>query len=221
MAEAQTIIFDMDGTLLDTERYYRRYWKEAAHDCGYEMTDEQALSMRSLGRPFAAERIQEFYGTVEAYQQIRNRRMELMNAKLEQDGIPLKPYADETLKELKRRGHRLVIATATDLQRTEFYLKETGLFSYFTQIVCATMVEQGKPAPDIYLYACQELGVEPRKAYAVEDSPNGVLSAYQAGCKVIMIPDQTRPEKELKRMLFRCVDSLKELLTLEALIGNC
>lgn len=220
MAEKQTIIFDMDGTLLDTERYYRRYWKEAAYDCGYEMTDEQALAMRSMGRPFAARKIKEYYGTEAAYQQIRNRRMELMSAKLRQDGIPLKPFVKEVLTELKRRGHRLVIATATDPQRTEQYLKEAGLYSYFTRIICATMVERGKPAPDIYLYACRELGIEPQKAFAVEDSPNGVLSAYQAGCRVIMIPDQTRPEAEQRRLLYRCVNTLEELLTLEELNGR-
>lgn len=208
----ETILFDMDGTLLDTEKYYRRFWKQAAADCGFSMTDEQALSMRSLGRPFAVEQIQEYFGPEADYTQIRNRRMELMNAVLEQEGIPLKPFAKEVLEELNRRGCCLAVATATDLQRTEAYLKETGLFSYFHHIICATMVKRGKPAPDIYLYACQVLGVRPEEAYAIEDSPNGVRSACQAGCRVIMIPDQTPPDEELRKLLFGTVDNLKELL---------
>lgn len=210
--EDKTILFDMDGTLLDTEKYYRRFWKQAAADCGFFMTDEQALSMRSLGRPFAVEQIREYFGLEADYTRIRSRRMELMNAALEQEGIPLKPFAKEVLEALNNRGYCLAVATATDLQRTEAYLKETGLFSYFRHIICAAMVERGKPAPDIYLYACQVLGVRPEETYAIEDSPNGVQSACQAGCKVIMIPDQTPPDEELRKKLFGVADNLKELL---------
>ena len=78
------------------------------------------------------------------------------------------------------------------------------------------MVEKGKPAPDIYSYACKELGLPPDRTFAVEDSPNGVTSAYRAGCKVIMIPDLTQPDSELEKLLYKKLDSLiqiKELLS--------
>ena len=58
------------------------------------------------------------------------------------------------------------------------------------------MVAEGKPSPDIYLYACKQLGLAPEECMAVEDSPNGVMSAYRAGCKGVMGPDQTRPDEK-------------------------
>ena len=73
------------------------------------------------------------------------------------------------------------------------------------------MVKEGKPSPDIYLYACEQLGRKPQECIAVEDSPNGVLSAYRAGCKVVMVPDQTLPDEELRGKLFACVETLPEI----------
>ena len=71
--------------------------------------------------------------------------------------------------------------TATELETTERYLRQTKLLPYFDRMISASMVERGKPAPDIYLYACESLGLAPGDCIAVEDSPNGVLSAWQAG----------------------------------------
>ncbi len=211
---AETIFFDLDGTILDTEKHYRKCWVEAANSLGYPMTDEQALSLRSLGRPFAIDRINGFFDDTEAYTKIRARRMELMKETLEKNGIELKPYAIETLSELNKRGHSLVIVTATDLERTKQYLGSLGLLDFFDKIVCATMVEKGKPAPDVYLYAAKQVGKNPSDTYAVEDSPNGVMSAHSAGCKTIMIPDQTLPDDELKSVLYKEFSSLKDLLTI-------
>lgn len=206
-----TVIFDMDGTLIDTEKYYRIFWPKALACFGYQMTDEQALSMRSLGRPFAPAHLKEMFGEDLDYYAVRNKRKELMEACLDKEGISLKPGAMELLTWLKKHHIRAAIATATDMERTTKYLTGLGLLPYFDEIISATMVREGKPSPDIYLYACEQLNRHPKDCIAVEDSPNGVLSAYRAGCKVVMVPDQTQPDEALKKMLYACVDGLTEL----------
>ncbi len=209
--EIDTYLFDMDGTLIDTEKYYRIFWPKALAEFGFQMTDEQALSMRSLGRPFAPARLKEMFGEELDYYAVRNCRKAMMEECLDKNGIELKPGALELLKSLKQRGCRVAVATATDEERTEKYLQKLGIRQYFDKIICATMVKEGKPSPDIYLYACEQMERKPEECIAVEDSPNGVLSAYRAGCKVVMVPDQTQPDEELMGLLYAKVDSLEEL----------
>lgn len=206
-----TIIFDMDGTLIDTEKYYRIFWKEALANFGYNMSDEQALSMRSLGRPFAPIHLKEMFGEDIDYYAVRDCRKKLMEECIEQKGIVPKPGALELLSWLKQRGITTAVATATDMDRTKKYLEMTGILEYMDSVVSATMVKEGKPSPDIYLYACEQLGVSPKDTFAVEDSPNGVLSAYRAGCNVIMVPDQTEPDEELIKCLYSKVSVLTDI----------
>ncbi len=206
-----TIIFDMDGTLIDTEKYFRACWPKALAAFGYEMSDEQALSMRSLGRPFAPAHLKEMFGESIDYTQVREKRKELVEACIQEQGIQLKPGVIELLQWLKENHIRAAIATATDMERTNRYLKMLGIHEYFDQLISATMVAEGKPSPDIYLYACEQLGRKPQECIAVEDSPNGVLSAYRAGCKVVMVPDQTAPDEELQSKLFACVETLTDI----------
>ena len=204
----QAVIFDMDGTLIDTEKYYRVFWPKALAEFGYHMTDEQALLMRSLGRPFAPKQLKEWFGESLDYYAVRDRRKEMMEECLDREGIRCKPGALELIKRLKAAGITTAIATATDLQRTAKYMKLTGLEGYFDRLISATQVAEGKPSPDIYLFACKELGLKPEECLAVEDSPNGVMSAYRAGCKVVMVPDQTKPDQELLQCLYATADRL-------------
>ena len=207
----RAVIFDMDGTLIDTEKYYRIFWPKALAEFGYHMTDEQALSMRSLGRPFAPARLRQWFGEELDYDAVRQRRKDMMEECLDREGIRRKPGALELVQRLKADGITTAVATATDPERTAKYLRLTGLEGYFDRLISATQVKEGKPSPDIYLYACELLGLEPEECLAVEDSPNGVLSAYRAGCKVVMVPDQTEADEETKKYLYAVAENMDEV----------
>ena len=125
--------------------------------------------------------------------------------------VDIKPGAVEILTYLKDKNIHRAVATASDLERTTRYLKQFGLYEYFDKIVCAPMVEHGKPAPDVYEYACSQIGLAPEECMAVEDSPNGIKSACAAGCKVVMVPDLTQPDEEIKDILYACVPTLMDL----------
>ncbi len=196
------VIFDLDGTLIDTEKLYRKYWPMALADYGYELSDERALMLRSLGRPFAPAQFKEWYGEDFDYNLVRKRRKEYVEGYIEKNGVELRPGVKEILEYLRDKKITVAIATATDYERTDKYLNMTGIREYFEHIICATMVEHGKPAPDIYEYACSKLNADPSDCFAVEDAPNGVKSAHAAGLKVIFVADQAPADDSIKDMLY-------------------
>lgn len=210
----KAVIFDMDGVLIDTEKWLNIYWRKAAAEAGYEMKQEHVLAIRSLAGKYAAPYLQGIFGGSFPYWTIRERRKELMKEHIAKHGIDKKPGVDEILDYLKAHGILTAVATATDPVRTKDYLTKIGIYEKFDRIVCATMVENGKPKPDIYLYACEQIGSAPKECIAVEDSPNGVRAAVDAGIRTIMVPDLTKPDAKTAEIITAKADSLFDIILL-------
>ena len=188
------ILFDMDGLILDTEKLYCRFWQEAARILGYPMTMEQALGMRSLNRHAGEAKLKSYFGEGISYTEVREKRIELMDAFVEKEGVTTKPGIWELLAFLQEKQIK--------------YLSSVHLENEFDAIVSGYMVEHGKPEPDIYVYAARQLGLEPENCIVLEDSPAGILAAYRAGCMPVMIPDLDEPDEETRKLLFAQAESL-------------
>lgn len=186
----QGVLFDMDGVILDTEKLYSRFWQEAANALGYPMTREQALQMRSLNREAGREKLQSFFGPEISYSQVRQERIRRMEAYIAVHGVEAKPGIHILLDALEAKRIPSAVATSSPMERTERYLGQLGLLHRFTKICSGYQVPRGKPAPDIYLFAAESLGLPPESCLALEDSPAGILSANRAGCMSVLIPDQ-------------------------------
>lgn len=201
-------IFDMDGLMLDTEKLLVRFWKESAEEYGYNMTDENVFEIRSLSRKYSIPLLKGIFGEDFPFNEVRSRRITLMNDYIDKYGFEMKKGLFELLDYLENNNYRIAVATATDRERAESYLKKIGAYRYFDAVICGDMVKNGKPEPDIYLTASGELGLPAEECVAFEDSPNGIKSAYSAGCKVIMIPDLTQPDDNIKPLLSGVYESL-------------
>ena len=191
----------MDGVLFDTERIYMECWREAAEPTGLKNVDE--ISKACIGRTLQGTK--EVFEAAKAEQGIDISFEELhedcsrrFKEKEERDGLPEKPGVHEILEYLKKQGIPVALASSTRKAAVMEHLDRAGITSYFQKIICGDMVEHGKPAPDIYLKA-------------LEDSFNGIRSAYAAGLYTVMVPDQLPPTEEILALVDKKCDSLTEL----------
>ena len=208
------VLFDMDGLVLDTEKLYCRFWAEAGRHCGFPMTMDHALAMRSLGMDLGEEKLQSFFGPDAHYTTIRQKRIELMDAYIAEHGIDVKPGIYELLDALDARGIPAAITSSSSQELIREHLQIHNLYHRFTKICSARDVANGKPAPDIYLLGAASLDLKPEECLALEDSPTGILAAYRAGCMAVMVPDLDQPDSDTEKLLFAKADSLSDVIGL-------
>ena len=104
----------------------------------------------------------------------------------------------------------MALASSTRREVVLQELTDAGIIDYFDEVICGDMVTRSKPAPDIFLRACEETGVSPDRAYAIEDSYNGIRSAAAGGLRPIMVPDLMPPTEEMRRLSEAVLKDLHE-----------
>ena len=206
------VLFDMDGLVLDSERLYTRFWREAAHFLGYPMTAEQSLGMRSLGKALGQPYLESLFGPGVDYTVMREKRIELMDAYVEAHGIAPKPGIYELMDFLNEQQIPAAITSSSPMEYIEKHLEKANLLHRFQALCSGHNVPNGKPAPDIYLLGAEKLGLDPKNCLALEDSPTGIRAGYAAGCLPVMIPDLDQPGEETKELLFAKADSLTDIM---------
>ena len=210
------LIFDLDGTLADTEGLYQRFWLEAANSLGYPMQRRHTLMIRSMAASVAGPLMRREVCPDFDYEAVRDRRRVIMAEWIDAHGVQPKPGAPEILRYAAEHGIPAALATTTPQERVHRVLGLLGLEGMFAAIVSGDMIEHGKPAPDIYLLAAKRLGVAPEDAVGVEDSPTGVRACHAAGLYTVLIPDQDEPDAETAALCDAVLPSLfalRELLT--------
>jgi len=199
------VLFDMDGTMFDTEPVSERCWKKAATDFGYEISDELMNSLFGKNLLSIKQMIRQALEIDEEVERITERRYEYYRKFLLEDEIPKKEGLMEILEYLKEHSIPAAVCTSTEKETAEIALKRSGVYEYFTGFVYGDMVEKSKPDPQGFHKAAQLIGVTPETCLVIEDSSNGVLAGKAAGGFVIYIPD-----------VVDVSETVKEGITLEA-----
>lgn len=207
------VVFDMDGTLLDTERLAVQFWVDMAEEYGVEIPRDFIIGNCGRPRGDIVRRFQEHYPTLPVEEAMEHRD-EWWLEQTAKGLIHTKPGAEELLTHLKEKEIRAVIATSTVHERAVKELTELGLFPYLDGVVSGDMMPpgRGKPNPDIFLLAMEKAGFPPEECMVVEDSASGCEGGIASGAKTVMIPDQLQPSEELKQRLYLCLDRLSDLI---------
>ena len=210
----QGVLFDMDGLVLDTEKLYARFWREACAFYGFTMSWEQALEMRAANSRLGEAKLHRFFGTGADYSAIRAKRTELLEAYIDIHGVEAKPGIEELLDFLDAHNIPTAITSSSPTERIRKHLSSLGLFHRFTQICSGYEVPNGKPAPDIYLRGAEVLGLAPEVCLALEDAPTGIEAAWRANCMAVIVPDLDQPTPDTLEKCYARADSLADIIAL-------
>ena len=211
--EIKAVLFDMDGLMVDTESLSTEAFINSGKAQGYNMTKEETLKV--LG--FTKANIYQFWidyfqGTNVDGKKLVDDHYEYIENVLYTVGPEKMPYVEELLKYLRENNYKIAVASSSDTADIKNNLEKTKLEKYIDEIASGAEVENGKPAPDVFLLAAERLDVDPKDCLILEDSKAGVKAGKASGAMVFMVPDMFTVDKECEDTADRILTNLGEVI---------
>ncbi len=210
----QAVVWDMDGVIFDTEPLVLDYWDMTLTPLGYK--EVRSIIGKCIGKN---ERdsdgiLKAAFGEDFAIKGFRAGKRSWIDARIEKEGLRIKPGIVDALTWLENKKIPIAIASSSNKTLIVSLLKRANLEEYFHAIVGGNEVERGKPEPDIYLAAAKALRVDPASCIAIEDSEYGIRSAHTAGMQVIFIPDLVKATDVMLNSAHHHLSSGTEIVSL-------
>jgi HAD superfamily hydrolase (TIGR01509 family) len=211
MKHFDAVIFDMDGTLLDTERVAQEAFFSACAELSVPPRTDLLLRCVGAAESIARSILKEGYGPKVDCEALFATWNRFFTQLCQLTPVPLKEGAESLLDTVAQLGLPMAIATSSHTSHAVEKLRRAGLLERFRAVIGADQVQRPKPDPEVYLKAAHCLGVDPRDCLAVEDSEYGVRAAHAAGMTVIQVPDLAPPNADLRALGHIVLASLKEV----------
>jgi len=208
MNKPELIVFDMDGLMIDTEPLAIRGWKIAAKKLNVAIPDDIYPHLIGLNRDLCKVVMHEWLGKDFPYEEALATLHASVDQYFEDYGVPIKPGLIQLLDNLDKLGIKKSVATSSATKRAVHKLTKVGIVHRFDAIIGGEQVTRSKPAPDIFLKAASVLNIEPKNAIVLEDSNPGAKGGYDAGMRVIVIPDLVPPSEITRTNAFAICEDL-------------
>lgn len=208
----KAVVFDMDGVIFDSERAVMQCWKEVASRHNIPDIEKAILACTGTTMVRTREIMLNLYGADFPYDEYARESSVIFHSRYDGGRLPMKPGVKELLTFLKERGKKIALASSTRQHVVTDELRDAGIIEYFDRIICGDMVSRSKPAPDIFLKACEELNISPSDSYAIEDSYNGIRAAHAGGLHPIMVPDLLPADEEMQSLAEIVLPSLTSVM---------
>lgn len=205
------VIFDMDGTMFDTEKMWATFWKPALDALGLPYKEGLAEAERGTAGETSRQIVRSFYGEdcdAEAVIASLHRVADDVFAA----PVPKKPGLDELLNWLEERSIPMAVASSSRRYIIDRNLANWGMEHFFSAIISGQQVTHSKPDPEIFLLAAEQLGVSPAECLVLEDSYNGVRAGAAGGFVTVMVPDLAAPDEEMRSLYTMECPSLTDVL---------
>lgn len=207
------VIFDHDGTLVDSERKHYRLWARLLAEYGVDFSeDEYKTHLAGISTKASAGYLAANYALpVTAEALFRQREQAAFMAA---EASPLMPGAKALVAWLHQQSVALAIATGAPQQEVEPTLSQHQLRRYFPIVASSDKVRRAKPAPDVYQYALVQMGLTADQCLAIEDSATGLQAALACGLKCVVVPNDYSRNHDFSgaAAIFHCLDEVKHFL---------